>query len=55
MMQHATSMAQQDAFRGAVPENLESYGHVDFDQATPAQHRSIAHAAFSPTLTPIHT
>lgn len=36
MMQHAPAMAQQDAFPGAVPRNLESYGaSVDFDQAMP--------------------
>lgn len=37
MMQHAPAVAQQDAFPGAVPRNLESYGSsVDFDQAMPA-------------------
>lgn len=36
MMQHAPAMAQQDAFPGAVPRNLESYGQdVDFEQAMP--------------------
>ncbi len=36
MMQHAPAMAQQNAFPGAVPRNLESYGHdVDFEQAMP--------------------
>jgi len=36
MMQHAPSMAQQNAFPGAVPRNLESYGQsVDFDPALP--------------------
>lgn len=36
LMQHAPAMAQQDAFPGAVPRNLESYGQdVDFDAAMP--------------------
>lgn len=35
-MQHAPAMAQQNAFPGAVPRNLESYGQsVDFHQAMP--------------------
>lgn len=35
-MQHATAVAEQNAFPGAVPRNLESYGQsVDFDQAMP--------------------
>lgn len=35
-MQHAPALAQQNAFPGAVPRNLESYGQdVDFDQAMP--------------------
>jgi selenide,water dikinase len=35
-MDHAPGMAQQNAFPGAVPRNLESYGQsVDFDQAMP--------------------
>lgn len=36
MMAHAAAMAQQDAFPGAVPRNLESYGQdVDFDGVMP--------------------
>lgn len=36
MMQHAAAVAQQGTFPGAVPRNLESYGHdVDFDPALP--------------------
>lgn len=35
-MQHAPAMAEQNAFPGAVPRNLESYGSsVDFDQSLP--------------------
>jgi selenide,water dikinase len=36
-MAHALAVAQQGAFPGAVPRNLESYGHdVTFDASLPA-------------------